>query len=282
MDAGWAWVVCAASFFIQFIVFGTIQSFGIIFVSLLNEFQASEYETVVVVPRFPLACVGSMAYGMLFFIGPVTTALTDHVGCRKMVMIGTCLIILGLVTSSFATSLSVLYVTFGVLWSIGASFAYFPAILVLRFYFFGNLSFANGLSMTGAGIGTIVLNSVINYVNQRYGWRTGMRMLGGVSAVMFVCGSIYLPPPQEFLNMMDWTSYEKISRFIDPRPWKMKPFIVFSACMCCICFGYFVPYVHLVRYAETLSVPLSEGALLLGYISISAIFGKLLCGRVAD
>lgn len=29
-------------------------------------------------------------------------------------------------------------------------------------------------------------------------------------------------------------------------------------------------------------IPVSQGALLLGYLSISAIFGKLLCGRLAD
>lgn len=34
--------------------------------------------------------------------------------------------------------------------------------------------------------------------------------------------------------------------------------------------------------AITLGIPVSQGALLLGYLSISAIFGKLLCGRLAD
>lgn len=45
VDGGWAWIVCAASFVIQFIVFGTIQSYGIIFVALLDEFKSGEYET---------------------------------------------------------------------------------------------------------------------------------------------------------------------------------------------------------------------------------------------
>ena len=34
--------------------------------------------------------------------------------------------------------------------------------------------------------------------------------------------------------------------------------------------------------ALTLGIPVSQGALLLGYFSISAIFGKLLSGRLAD
>ena len=34
--------------------------------------------------------------------------------------------------------------------------------------------------------------------------------------------------------------------------------------------------------ALTLGIPMSQGALLLGYLSISAIFGKLLSGRLSD
>ena len=34
--------------------------------------------------------------------------------------------------------------------------------------------------------------------------------------------------------------------------------------------------------ALTLGIPMSRGALLLGYLSISAIFGKLLSGRLSD
>jgi len=37
-----------------------------------------------------------------------------------------------------------------------------------------------------------------------------------------------------------------------------------------------------VKMALTLGIPVSQGALLLGYFSISAIFGKLLSGRLAD
>lgn len=45
MDSGWAWVVCLASFFVQCVVFGTIQSFGTLFISLLNDFKSGESAT---------------------------------------------------------------------------------------------------------------------------------------------------------------------------------------------------------------------------------------------
>ena len=45
VDSGWAWIVCFASFFVQCLVFGTIQSFGTLFISLLNDFKSGESAT---------------------------------------------------------------------------------------------------------------------------------------------------------------------------------------------------------------------------------------------
>jgi len=45
VDGGWAWVVVAASFTIQMILFGITQSYGTMFVALLNDLKSGEYET---------------------------------------------------------------------------------------------------------------------------------------------------------------------------------------------------------------------------------------------
>lgn len=47
-----AWIVCGASFLVQFIVFGIQNSFGILFEPLMEEFQSDELRTGMV-----LCCV---------------------------------------------------------------------------------------------------------------------------------------------------------------------------------------------------------------------------------
>ena len=37
--------MCFASFFVQCVIFGTIQSFGTLFISLLNDFKSGESAT---------------------------------------------------------------------------------------------------------------------------------------------------------------------------------------------------------------------------------------------
>ena len=44
-DRGWAWVVCAGSFFVMFMVYGIHTSFGVLLVVLLDHFEASKAST---------------------------------------------------------------------------------------------------------------------------------------------------------------------------------------------------------------------------------------------
>lgn len=56
VDSGWAWVVCIASFFVQAVIFGTIQSFGTLFISLLNDFKSGESATGKLFVRIHYLC----------------------------------------------------------------------------------------------------------------------------------------------------------------------------------------------------------------------------------
>lgn len=44
-DRGWAWVVCAGSFFVMFMVYGIHTSFGVLLVVLLDHFNANKAST---------------------------------------------------------------------------------------------------------------------------------------------------------------------------------------------------------------------------------------------
>ncbi|KAL9980522.1 hypothetical protein ACROYT_G009122 [Oculina patagonica] len=228
------------------------------------------------------AWVGSLGYGFLFVIGPITTALCEQLGCRVMACTGSVLTTFSLLLTSFAPNISSMYFTFGVLWGTGGSFLFFSGLLILRFYFNRNISLANGITMTGAGFGTLVFNVMLQELDEEYGWRGGMRVLSVFAALTFLCGCAYIPPPADYLPFERPSLWFRLKRLIDPRPWKEKAFTMWVLSLSFILFAYFFPYTYLVRMAMTLGVPVSQGALLLGYLSISAIFGKLLCGRLAD
>ena len=73
VDAGWAWVVCFASFFAHSVLFGTIQSFGTLFISLLNEFKSGESATGKHIISYGYAYFNISAIGILLLIGSDST-----------------------------------------------------------------------------------------------------------------------------------------------------------------------------------------------------------------
>lgn len=55
-DGGWGWIVCAAAFLIQFIVLGTMNNFGILYVKLYEDFGRKAFLTCEIL-FFMLACL---------------------------------------------------------------------------------------------------------------------------------------------------------------------------------------------------------------------------------
>lgn len=72
---------------------------------------------------------------MMFLFAPVTSALCERVGCRVVAFCGGLLGVLGFVLSSFVKDVHRLYITFGVLWGVGASMSYLPTLRSLPYWF---------------------------------------------------------------------------------------------------------------------------------------------------
>ena len=51
-----------------------------------------------------------------------------------------------------------LYLTYSVVWGMGASFVYFADLLILTKYFKARLAFANGIMALGGAVGGSILN----------------------------------------------------------------------------------------------------------------------------
>lgn len=187
-DGGWGWVVVFASFMINLIADGITFSFGVIFVEFLNYFEESKGKT---------AWIGSLFMAMPLLSGPIASFLTDRYGCRKVTIAGSILAALGFVLSSFADSMEVLFLTFGILSGFGLSLCYVAAVVIVAYYFDKRRSFATGLSVCGSGIGTFIFAPLIQILLDEYGWRGTTLILAGIFLNMCVCGML--------MKDLEWT-----------------------------------------------------------------------------
>ncbi|EDO35637.1 predicted protein, partial [Nematostella vectensis] len=279
-EGGWGWVVCLGAFFIQFLMLGVQNSAGIIYTALVDRFHAHRGVTGETKNyTFFKAWVGSLATGMMFFLGPLTTSLCERFGCRVVGLAGASLCTMGLLLSSIVTSLPVLYFTYGIIWGAGTSLCYFPTIIVLSKYFKTRLSLVNGLVTAGSGVGTLCMGPILQLLFAHLGYAHAFMALAAFMVPVFVCSALFRPVrnvfcetgrPHETRKMFYWEIF------------KNKGYVVWIACLSIFMLGYFVPFVHLVRHAEDLGVQPTKSSLLIGYMSIASTLGRLVFGKISD
>uniref|UniRef100_UPI003986FF53 solute carrier family 16 member 13 isoform 2 n=1 Tax=Equus caballus TaxID=9796 RepID=UPI003986FF53 len=105
-DGGWGWMVVLSAFFQSALVFGVLRSFGVFFVEFVAAFEEQAAR---------VSWIASIGIAVQQFGSPVGSALSTKFGPRPVVMAGGILAALGMLLASFATSLTHLYLSIGLL-----------------------------------------------------------------------------------------------------------------------------------------------------------------------
>ncbi|XP_014232430.1 uncharacterized protein LOC106656199 isoform X1 [Trichogramma pretiosum] len=184
-DGGWGWIVVLSSLVISMIADGVSFSFGLLYIEFLHEFEASKSTT---------AWIGSLFMAVPLLSGPVMSALVDRYGCRRMTICGGLIAGTGFVLSSYARSIVVMYMTFGVIAGLGLGLCYVTAVVSIAFWFDKKRTLAVGLGACGTGIGTFVYAPMTTFFIEEYGWRGCVLLLAGTFFNMIVCGTVMRDP----------------------------------------------------------------------------------------
>lgn len=105
-DGGWGWMVVLASFMCNLIVDGIIFSFATFLDSIAAEFQVTKADVTL---------VGSLMSGFYLIVGPFASAIANGYGFRLVAIFGSILAAVGFALSSFASSVTFLCITYGVI-----------------------------------------------------------------------------------------------------------------------------------------------------------------------
>lgn len=272
LDGGLSWLVVFGSFMSQFVVMGIHFVFGLLYIDLLNEFGQSKATT---------AWVASIAFGFTFCLAPLGSLLCKKLGCKVVMAVGGIMIGIGIFLSSFVDTIFLMYVTYSLIFGLGSSMCYMASVLVLSEYFNKNLVVANGIALAGAGVGAISLAPALSFLLDNYNWRNAVRILSGASLVLLCCAFIYylVPSPLQFVDAEDC---QKEKKCFDFSLFKNKAYVLLIAANGLVLFGFYMPYVHLVRHGQDLGIHKQKGGVLVGFIAVSETVGKIIVGRIAD
>lgn len=271
------WLIVFIGCFVQFFVLGTMNNIGSILIKWEHEFQASTSST---------AFIGSLNYGLMFILGPIVTKLCEVLGGKWVTCIGALLSAFGIFITSFVTNIWFAYFTYGVMFGIGGSMCYFPSIIVLPQFFSKKLSIVNGIVSAGSGTGTMVMSKFLPFLYEKYGWRNSFMMISVFMVLVSMVSLLYKEKKVPKLTCkrmkFKYVNDEADKPFFDFSVLKNVGYCLFVSSCCLFMLGYFVPFVHLVNFSMMNNVEYSQASLLVGFMSISSVCGRLIFGYFAD
>lgn len=160
-DGGWGWVIVAAVWIDNVLCIGMLKSLGVLFPALKESFNEG---------AAAISWINSISLSMRATAAPLSAALSNRFGERKVVGVGGIMVFVGMLISVFATTPYYLYVSLGCIAGLGFALASLPALTMIGRYFNKRRSLANGLSRSGGG-GIFFLAPILQMLIEAYGWQ---------------------------------------------------------------------------------------------------------------
>jgi MFS family permease len=270
------WIVVGGAFAVMFVGFGATYTFSAFFEPLAHEFGASRAE---------ISLVFSLAGFVYFLLGAVSGPLADRFGARPIATLGILALAAGLFAASRATTLTEVFVGYGLGVGIGVGFSYVPAVAAVQRWFTVRRGLASGIAVSGIGLGTLAMPPLAAWLIAEFAWREAYALIAiGVSVVGLAAALLLESDPAKRGLRTEPTAAGSsavagatVRQAIATRPFQL----LYAGCLLCA-IGLFVPFVHIVPYAEDHGVPRATAVFLVGLIGIGSTAGRFVLGGVAD
>ena len=210
---------------------------------------------------------------MLLGARPAGTLQAAH-GAGIVVGAGAAVAVVGLIICAAATELWMLYLGFGVLVGVGHALQFAPCPVAVAEAFDGSdrAALASGIATSGSGVGTAALGALVTAMVAWKNWRIAFVVVAASTA-------LFLAPAAAVFRYADrWRrEADKATSLTASRRLKHLCATAF-----CFSFGWEVPFVHLVSYAEDAGHAPSRAAGVVIAIGVGGSAGRILSARCAD
>lgn len=184
--------------------------------------------------------------------------------------------LVSLILASFATSVTQLILTQGVLFGVGWAVCYTPFLLMLNQWFVKRRGTAYGILLGSSGLAAMVLPFLLEAGLVRYGFRTTLRI--GVVGILVVAG-----PGMVLIRPRFLPTPKGRSRFNhSPHLMKNPTFLLLNAAVLMQSLAWFLPRFFLPSFATDAKLNPSSGAVFLSIFGIAQVVGQFSLGYASD
>jgi MFS family permease len=207
-------------------------------------------------------------------ISPLATALTRRHGIHIPMALGILLQTSGLIGASFATKISQLYLTQGLLVGFGIGLTWIPSIAVLPQWFAKRRSLANGICSAGSGIGGLIFSFAVRALLSNVSLAWALRTCGLVSAGM---------------NILATSAIRSRNHIVQPNlhPFDVRLFRRYEVFLALAwgfasMFGYVVLLFSLSDFARSIGLGSGQAAAVTALLNLGTAVGRPLVGVASD
>ncbi|WP_127058193.1 L-lactate MFS transporter [Veillonella ratti] len=154
-------------------------------------------------------------------------SFAEKIGPKKSGLLSTLFFGIGMLGTAYAleqSSLTLLYIFYGVIGGVGLGVGYITPVSTLVKYFPRNRGFATGLAIMGFGFAALIAGPLMQYLTAAYSLVQTFQILGVAYIIIMTLSSLYLKPPTTATaatttaNTTDANNAEKAQTNVATRP----------------------------------------------------------------
>jgi MFS family permease len=278
-DPAYGWVVVAAGAMMTCVGFGAMMSLGV-FLQPIAEATGWSRGGISAAATLNFLVMGVSAF--------LWGSLSDRLGPRIVVLLGSLFLGLGLVAASQAATLWQFQLLFGAFVGIAAGSFYAPMVAVASAWIEQHRSLAVALVSAGMGVAPVTIAPTASWLITTYDWRTAMLVVGLAGATLLVGASLLVRRPPA--AVAGGGAAETVTAAVQPdgSPWTMAralrtpQFLTLAMAHFACCAAHSGPIFHMVSYAMICGIAPMAAVSVYSIAGLSGLGGRLLLGTLAD
>ena len=286
----YGWVIVIVMVIINMAIMGVGNSFGVFFKSLAGEFTLSRATT---------SAISSVSWGLGGVFAIVGGWALDRYGPRIVMFLISLFVGLGLLLTSQTNSAWQLFITYGLLTSVGSGAIYVVTISTTLRWFEKRQGLAVGIASSGVGLGRVVIPPLATYLITKFDWRVAYFILGLITLLIAAPLSRLLKrEPREIEALPNGVKSDSTDGY-GPQPKteensfqtaglslvqaiRTRSFWLFIAVWLLWSYCLYLISTHIVPHATDIGFSAGEAATILSLFGGVALAGRLVMGSLSD
>ncbi|KAL3472213.1 major facilitator superfamily domain-containing protein [Aspergillus californicus] len=264
-----AWLVVLGCFLGLFASLGLVNTIGS-FQAYLTTNQLKDYSSGSVSWIFGI-------YAFLTFFGGVQVGpIFDAKGPRLLVLGGSVLVMVMVVTMGLCTQYWQFILSIGVAGGLGTSLIFTPAISAIGHYFNERRGVATGIAATGGSVGGVVFPLLLESLLPKIGWGWATRVIALICLVLLIGACLLVD------SRLPSKPASKENVLPDFRIFRDLKLTLTTAGIFFIEWGLFIPISYISSYALAHGTSETLSYQMLAFLNVGSVLGRAIPGFFAD